>query len=67
MSNRYKVNAPNVVQELVDGEVVIVNLLNGSYYSTENIGAGLWTAVIGGHEIADIATAACRYYGADEA
>ena len=35
----YRVNSPNVVAEVIDGEAVIVNLRNGMYYSLDGGGA----------------------------
>jgi hypothetical protein len=44
----YRVNKPNVIQEVLDGEAVIVNLATGSYYSTENSGAAIWNLLAQG-------------------
>ncbi|HMK21612.1 MAG TPA: PqqD family protein [Terriglobales bacterium] len=38
----YRVNKPSVIEEVLDGEAVIVNLTTGSYYSTEQSGAMIW-------------------------
>jgi hypothetical protein len=38
----YRVNDPNVTSEEIDGEVIIVNLLNGNYYSAVDLAACLW-------------------------
>ncbi len=43
MSDRqFVANAPAVVSELIDGEVVIMNLTSGNYYSSDNVGAVIW-------------------------
>ena len=41
MSNftKFRVNSPKVVHEMIDGEVVIVNLEKGDYYSLVRAGA----------------------------
>lgn len=39
---RFEVNSPNVVSELMDGEVVIVNLEVGAYFSFDGAGAEIW-------------------------
>lgn len=36
------VNAPGVIGESIDGEVVVINLDSGIYYSIEKVGADLW-------------------------
>ena len=48
MSTTYRINAPNVNSECIDGEVIIVNLESGSYYSCVNLGAYLWSRVVAG-------------------
>ena len=42
MSQVFKVNRPNVVCEAIDGEVVIVSLDSGYYYSLLGTGAEVW-------------------------
>jgi hypothetical protein len=42
---RYRVNNPKVVSETIDGEVVMINLESGSYYSTDRIGAEIWNFI----------------------
>lgn len=39
------INAPTAVSEVIDGELVVINLEKGSYYSSEGIGAYLWQCV----------------------
>ncbi|BAQ64673.1 PqqD family peptide modification chaperone [Geminocystis sp. NIES-3709] len=41
----YQVNSSKVVAETIDGEVVIVNLEKGDYYSVVKSGAKIWNAV----------------------
>lgn len=38
----YHINTPAVVSELIDGELVIMNLETGAYYSAESVGASVW-------------------------
>lgn len=42
----YEPSGANIVFEVFDGEVVIVNLDSGKYYSIKNIGAYVWNALI---------------------
>ena len=41
-SEKFKINSPKVVHEMIDGEVVIVNLDKGDYYSLVKAGADIW-------------------------
>ncbi|PSB57686.1 PqqD family protein [Chamaesiphon polymorphus] len=41
----FRVNSPQVVSETIDGEVVIVNLDKGIYYSLLKTGADVWSRI----------------------
>jgi hypothetical protein len=43
--NRFKIRSPFTIHETVDGEVVMVNLETGTYYSLVGTGAWIWAAV----------------------
>src|SRR5262245_32059579 len=40
---RFRVNAPAVASEIIDGEAVIMNLRSGAYFSTRGSGSLLWS------------------------
>lgn len=41
----FKINIPQVIHETIDGEVVIVNLETGNYYSLAKTGAHVWNLI----------------------
>ena len=41
----FQPNKSDVVHEVIDGEAVLVNLRNGTYYSTDKVGADVWTQI----------------------
>lgn len=45
MNRTFRVNSPQIVCESIDGEVVIVNLEKGYYYSLLKMGAGVWSGI----------------------
>jgi hypothetical protein len=45
MNVSFQVNTPQVVCETIDGEVVIVNLEKGYYYSLLKTGAEVWSGI----------------------
>ena len=53
-TTRYKINGPSVVSEVIDGEAVIVNMDNGSYYSVDDSGAFIWDLVCQGANVSEI-------------
>ena len=65
MSNsdtRFAVNSPGVVHENFDGEVVIINLESGNYYSLEGSGAFVWDRISEGMDSQEIIQAAQDSY-----
>ena len=51
LATRYSVCAPHVIHETIDGEVVIINLESGNYYSLRGSGARIWEGIAGGADI----------------
>lgn len=49
MSHSWVVNAPHVVAEIIDEELVIMNLETGTYYSSLGLGAPIWRWLSDGH------------------
>jgi hypothetical protein len=45
LTNRYEPAGPDIVSEEIDGEVIIVNLRNGNYYSLSQSAAVVWTGI----------------------
>lgn len=41
----FRVNSPEIVSETIDGEVVIINLDKGYYYSLLKTGADVWSRI----------------------
>jgi len=58
----FRVNAPNVIHEIIDGEAVVVNLQTGSYYSIDKIGALVWEYVEKGLSLGEIVDIVARRY-----
>jgi Coenzyme PQQ synthesis protein D (PqqD) len=40
-----RVNAPQVICETIDGEVIVINLASGTYYSVRGAGADAWEVI----------------------
>jgi hypothetical protein len=53
-SIRFRINTPTVVHETIDGEVVIINLQDGNYYSLEDVGANIWGSIDRGASVGEI-------------
>ncbi|MGH9048212.1 MAG: PqqD family protein [Acidimicrobiia bacterium] len=63
-AERLQVNAPTVAWEAVEGEVIVINLGTGTYYSLDAAGALLWEGLAAGATVADcVAAVRARYEG----
>lgn len=60
-----RINAPQIVHETIDGEVVIVNFGNGTYYSLVDTGGVVWQSIEAGLGIEGITDELLRRYSAD--
>ncbi|MEX1102974.1 MAG: PqqD family protein [Dehalococcoidia bacterium] len=63
---RYRVNGPGVVAESLDGEVLIVNLESGCYYSADGTGEAIWSLFAAGHTAREVAEAVGARFDAPE-
>ncbi len=43
--HRYKINGSKIIHQTIDGEVVIINLDSGNYYSLNKVGADIWSCI----------------------
>src|SRR3954452_9092608 len=59
-----RVNSPHVIHETIDGEVIVINLASGNYYSVKGAGADVWDVIEsspGADESSIAATIAARF------
>jgi len=61
---RFKVNTPPVIHQTLDGEVIVVNLDTGTYYSFAGVGAEIWSSVERGASLAETVDEALARYDA---
>jgi hypothetical protein len=52
----YRLNEPDVIQETVEGEALIVHTRSGTYYNLEGSGTLVWNALLSGHSVEQIET-----------
>jgi hypothetical protein len=64
---RFRVNSPKVIHQTIDGEVIIINLETGNYYSLSKSGATIWDAIRATSRVEDIVNdLALQYDGPHE-
>jgi hypothetical protein len=54
---RYELNSPPMIAELVEGEVIAIDLERGSYYSLLGPAAQVWGAIVAGRSAQEILAA----------
>ena len=47
----FTVNREEVVSKVIDGELIIIRLSDGTYYSMENVGTRVWELVERHHDL----------------
>lgn len=64
-NEKFNPNTPKVVHESIDGEVVVVNLDQGDYFSLVKVGAEIWEGLIRGLSRGDILSEILQHYEGD--
>ncbi|PYM09398.1 MAG: pyrroloquinoline quinone biosynthesis protein PqqD [Candidatus Rokuibacteriota bacterium] len=63
----YRINRPRVIFENIEGELILVNMEKGCYFSTDQVGADIWGLIETGHSQSDILEALRFRYEGDAA
>ncbi len=64
---RFTINRPDVIDEVFDGEYVVVNLKNGSYYALSAVSALIWEQLKQGASRAEIVTQLAQHFSGEPA
>jgi hypothetical protein len=64
--SRFRLNTERVAAKVVGGEAIVINLLNGRYYSLDGASGLAWQLVVGGHRVDDAAGQIAAAYDVDE-
>ncbi len=51
----FRINTPDITHELLDGEVIVVHVVTGAYYSLNGSAAAVWQWLDRGVEVEDMA------------
>jgi hypothetical protein len=61
----FRVNTPSVASETIDGEVIMIHLRTGCYYSTDKVGAEIWSRLEKGAPVDQIVDGLAEQYACD--
>jgi hypothetical protein len=64
---RFRLNQPPVIAEAIEGEVMVINLESGAYYSVAGAGAIVWKGLVEGETTAELVAAATSRFDVDRA
>lgn len=59
---RLYANAPRVVHEAIDGEVIVIDLATGTYFSLQGGAANVWALIAAGKSVPDMVTVLAGLY-----
>ena len=62
MDKRFRVSSPRVMHETIEGEVILIALDTGTYYSLRESGADVWEGIGRGASQGEIVAALSRRY-----
>ena len=65
LGTRFQINAPEVVAETIEDEVIVIHLKTGTYYSLVKAGAAVWQLLEAGASPEEAATALQSRYEGD--
>jgi len=61
----YRPSGPHIIYENIDGELILLNINKGFYYSTDAVGVQLWEMLVAGHRVKDMRATLCAGCAAD--
>ena len=64
---RLELDAGNVAAKEIDGEILVMNVANGMYYSLDGVGAVAWKLLAGGYSLRQTASVLAATYEVDVA
>ncbi len=64
---RLELNSGDVAAKEIDGEILVMNVANGMYYSLEGVSAVAWRLLAAGHSLRHASAALAASFGVDEA
>ena len=64
MSRQFRVRNPHVVDDTIEGEVIVIDLDSGTYYSLRDTSAEIWHCIKAGADEASIGDSLAERYAA---
>jgi hypothetical protein len=65
--DRYCINAPTVISEVIDGETIVLNFESGHYYSFNPTASAIWAQISAGSSVPAATESIARSFAGDAA
>jgi len=62
MHGRFDANREEIAAKVIDGELIIIRLSDGTYYSMDSVGTCVWQLIDARHDVDAIARALADWY-----
>lgn len=59
----FTINRDDVAAKVIDGELILIRLSDGTYYSMENVGTRVWELIEAGHDLPTTARTLAAWFG----
>jgi hypothetical protein len=63
LQGSFTANKEDVAAKVIDGELIMIRLSDGTYYSMENVGTQVWELIQAQHELPAVAETIASWYG----
>jgi hypothetical protein len=58
----FKINAPSIIWEVIETEIIVINMDNGYYYDVSGLSASIWRMIENGLSYVDIINEIAHHY-----
>jgi len=62
LQTRLRPNREEVAAKVMDGEAILINLSNGTYYSMDGVGGSIWEVIEGEHSLEEVVAVIVSQY-----
>jgi hypothetical protein len=66
LDTRLAKDSSQIIERVVAGEALLINLASGDYYSLDSVGTKIWENIDGHRTVEDLADLICAEYNADK-
>lgn len=65
-TQRYSIDRPRVIEELIGEELVVISFKTGKYHGIRGTGVAIWRLLDAGHSVREVVDQIARHFSVDE-